>query len=138
MLEAVKAYGKSISSFAGLDTALTLLTLKDTATSNPSFHKRQSISILPSTGKAIITPNNFMDFVECFKPDLFHIMSDGETVEFCAQKRIINASERTLYFVDECIKLYRENSSLAESCLIGAFHLFDRSSVLMYDVHTTY
>lgn len=53
-------------------------------------------------------------------------MSDGETIETCAQKRLINANERTLYFVDECLKLYRNNASLAASCLIGSL-LIDRS-----------
>lgn len=120
MSEAVKAYGKGISSFAGLDSvALTLVTLKDPAISNPSFHRRKSISILPYTGKVVITPEIYMEHIECYKPDLFHIMSDGETSESCAQKRLINAVERTLYFFDECIELYKKNSSLAESFLIG-------------------
>lgn len=121
MPEAVKAHGKGILSFAGLDSsaALTFVTLKDTAVSNPSFHQRKSISILPFTGKVVITPEVYMNHIESYKPDLFHIMSDGETSESCAQKRLINAVDRTLYFVDECIELYQKRASLTESCLIG-------------------
>lgn len=126
MLEALKVYGKGISSFAALDPALTMLTLKDPAVSNPSFHKRKSISIVPCSGKVVVTPEVFMDHVQFYKPDLFHIMSDGETSETCAQKRLINAVERTLYFVDECIELYKKNLSLVEStCLIGRFDSSD-------------
>lgn len=140
MLEAIKAYGKGIASFAGLDSALTLLTLKDPAISNPSFHKRKSISIIPYTGKVVITPEVFMDHIESYKPDLFHIMSDGETIETCAQKRLINANERTLYFVDECLELYRNNASLADSCLIGSWlinHCLVLMNVLMQFAYST-
>lgn len=126
MCEAVKAYGKGILSFAGLESsaaALTFVTLKDTAISNSSFHKRKSISILAHTGKVDITPEAYMNHIDSYKPDLFHIMSDGETIESCPQKRLINAVERTLYFIDECIELYQKNSSLAESCLIGELRI---------------
>lgn len=119
MLEAVKAYGKGISSFAGLNSTLTLLTLKDTATSTAPFHKKESMSIFSHTGKVHITPEVYMDYIECYKPDLFHIMSDGDTSESCAQKRINNAVGKTQYFVDRCIEIYKNNSALAESCLIG-------------------
>lgn len=119
MLEAVKVYGKGFSSFAGLDSALTLLTLKDTATSFPLMQKKESISIFPHTGKVFITPEIYMDYVEWYKPDLFHIMSDGETSESCAQKRISNAVDKTLNFIDKCFEIYKKNSALAESCIIG-------------------
>lgn len=119
MFEAVKAHGKGISSFAGLDSALTLLTLRDTATSIRPFHRKESISIFSHTGKAFITPEVYMDYIEWYKPDLFHVMSDGETSESCVQKRINKAVENTQYFVDKCIEIYGNNSALAESCLIG-------------------
>lgn len=121
MEEAVKLFGKGIAAFAGLEHALSVVTLKDPAVSNPSYHNRESISIIPRGGKTTITPEKYMDFIENFQPDIFHALSDGDTSESCAKKRIINAIDRTEYFFDKCLERYKNSPILTNSMLLGMY-----------------
>lgn len=119
MLEATTQFQKGIASFAGLENTISFATLKDPAVTNTSFHTKTAVSILPRTGKVAMTSDSYMKYIESFKPDIFHTLSDGDTNENCGKKRIINANNRSEIFFKECLEYYQNCSNLSESMLIG-------------------
>lgn len=119
LTESVEHYGKGVAAFSGLAGAPSFLTLKDTAVSNPSFFKRDSVSILTRNGKAEIHPQKYMKYAENFQVDIFHALSDGDTPESCPKKRMLNAVDRTVAFFNECLEIYKQNSALSSSMFIG-------------------
>lgn len=119
MADALKVFQKGIASFAGLDHTFSLVTLKDSGHTNPSYYNRDSVAILTRSGKETITPEKYMDLIESFKPDFFHVLCDGDTPESCGNKRIFNAVNRTECFFNQCVERYKASPSLVSSTLIG-------------------
>lgn len=121
MEESLKEFRNGITKFAGLDGMVSFVTLKDPGTSNPSFHSKTDISIMSKSGKASVTAQKYMDLMECFQPDIFHTLCDGDTNMSSGKKRVINAVNRTESFFDECLERYKQSDVLRNSLLIGIY-----------------
>lgn len=119
MTEPTKLMQKGISSFAGLDSTLSFVTLRDTGISNQTLYSRDSVPIFTRNGKVHICPKKYMETIEAFKPDMFHTLCDGGTNEESGNKRNTNAIQRTESFFKECVEKYKMMTSLSDSMLIG-------------------
>lgn len=119
MVEAVKQFKKGIASFVGFENAISFVTLKDPGASNPSFNTKSSVSILPRTGKIAVTSDLYMQYIDSYKPDIFHTLCDGDTSEDCSKKRLLNSTLRSEIFFKECVEHYQKSKHLADSMLIG-------------------
>lgn len=117
--EVVNLSKKGITAFSALDHTFSFVTLKDTGATTIAQYSRSSVVITSRAGKIPIAPDDYMDLIESFKPDIFHTLCDGDTQEDCGNKRMINAVNRTESFFGTCAAIYETKSSLAESMLIG-------------------
>lgn len=121
------ALGKGITKYAGLDSKLNVLTLKNPSTLAPSgFHERNSVPIFARTGKKLYNASNYMDVVESFKPDIYHALCDGDTFEGCSKKRVQNAIDRSVSMFVECLERHKNSTVLKDSMFIGTICFFLR------------
>lgn len=121
LVNAVNQFQKGIASFAALDHTVSFVTLKDTGTAITSpQYSRNSVEIVSRAGKLSVTPEKYVKILESFKPDIYHVLCDGDTNESCATKRIFNAVTRTDTFFRECATLCKQSKVLTDAMLIGS------------------
>lgn len=120
MLEAVKSSGNGISSFAALHECLTFFCLRDTCEESKSgHHEKAGVPLFTRHGKKVISPEIFMDFVEAFKPDFFHLLSDGDTSFDSSKKRSIQSVTRTIDFAQKCLEIKNERENLQKMFVLA-------------------
>lgn len=124
MLKAVAASGDGLATFASLGEAgqecLTCFTVKNPAEVCISGHHEQEVlPVWTRYGKKMITSKEYMNFVDAFVPDMFHVLCDGDTNVGSSNKRTLKSASRTEKFFDECLELYSQSERLKNSMLIG-------------------
>lgn len=61
-------------------------------------------------GRIELTLTKFMAIQQAFKPDWYHCMADGEPLPPGSSRKRINKSvDRTLGFLDECLKVHQNS-----------------------------
>lgn len=54
----------------------------------------------------------YMNIVEHFKPDMYYLLSDGDTNKTSPQKRISKAVENTISFSKQCLERHKKSQLL--------------------------
>lgn len=126
MLKAVAASGNNLASFASLGNCsqecITCFTVKNPAEVCISGHHEQEVlPVWTRYGKKLISAKEYMDFVDAFVPDIFHVLCDGDTNAKSSNKRALKSASRTEKFFEECLERYTQSDRLKNSMLIGWF-----------------
>ncbi|XP_055689915.1 queuine tRNA-ribosyltransferase accessory subunit 2 [Lutzomyia longipalpis] len=110
MLDVVGASGKGISSFTALPECPTFLCIRDTSEeSKGGHHEKGGVPMFTRHGKRVVSPEIFMDFVEAFQPDCFHLLCDGDTTTTSSKKRGIQSVTRSIDFTEKCLERVRKS-----------------------------
>ncbi|KAG5877907.1 hypothetical protein JTB14_011623 [Gonioctena quinquepunctata] len=111
--ETLQYYNGSISEFIGSNTSLTCLTLHDPSNLTKQGHQmKDKVPIWTKHGKVLYDSEMYMDMVESFKPDVFYLLSDGDTNMTSSHKRISKAIENTVAYSKQCLERHRKSKIL--------------------------
>lgn len=61
-----------------------------------------------------------MDTMEAFKPDMYCLLSDRDTSQASAKKRIAKSVDQTLSFLHKCLERHGNSKCLQNSIIIAA------------------
>uniref|UniRef100_V9IFE6 Queuine tRNA-ribosyltransferase subunit QTRTD1 n=1 Tax=Apis cerana TaxID=7461 RepID=V9IFE6_APICE len=70
-------------------------------------------------GKCKLTPKEYMDVIEAFKPDVYVALYDGDTKINSSRKRLSNATRRTTTFFEKCFSIHSSSETLKSSEILG-------------------
>ncbi|CAN2387746.1 queuine tRNA-ribosyltransferase [Pristimantis euphronides] len=120
--EVLEEYKEGIGKFAGLSDTLLYCSVNDPVTLSPAgYNTNKTVSIWGSGGRLELTPQKFISLQSALKVDWIQCLSDGEVMaEGCSRKRAKKSVDRSLAFLDECLKLMSENEALKQKVVIGA------------------
>uniref|UniRef100_A0A8C9HGT2 Queuine tRNA-ribosyltransferase accessory subunit 2 n=1 Tax=Piliocolobus tephrosceles TaxID=591936 RepID=A0A8C9HGT2_9PRIM len=81
----------------------------------------QSVSVWSVAGRVEMTVSKFMAIQQALQPDWFQCLSDGEVSckEAASIKRVRKSVDRSLLFLDNCLRLQEESEVLQKSVIIG-------------------
>ncbi|EPY77211.1 queuine tRNA-ribosyltransferase subunit QTRTD1 [Camelus ferus] len=81
----------------------------------------KSVSVWGVGGRVEITASKFMAMQQALQPDWFQCLADGEATcdEATSMKRARKSVDRSLLFLDNCLKLQEESEVLQKSMIIG-------------------
>lgn len=114
--ENVRKFGKGIAEFAGLKEYLSYVTLQDSGTSTPEgYHDKNSVSVWTKGGRKLLNPTSYISYVEGLKPDIFQMLSDGDTNITSSSKRVKKSVDATLKFAKLCDSLKNESEVLKQT-----------------------
>ncbi|XP_073433164.1 queuine tRNA-ribosyltransferase accessory subunit 2 isoform X2 [Dendrobates tinctorius] len=110
------------SSSRGLSDTLLYCSIHDpVAPAAPGFNTNKTVSVWGSGGRLELTPQKFISLQSALRVDWIQCLSDGEvTADGCSRKRAKKSVDRSLAFLDECLKLMSENEALKQKVVIGA------------------
>lgn len=136
MLKAVETSGDGLASFASLgdgsQECLTCFTVKNPADVCISGHHEQGVlPVWTRFGKKMISSKEYMNFVEAFMPDMFHVLCDGDTNASSSNKRALKSASRTERFFEECLERYTQTERLKNSMLIGKISVSLRFELIL-------
>lgn len=131
MLKAVTVAGVGIQTFASLGAAsecLTCLTVKNTGEQcNTVPHEQDVLPIFTRFGRSSLSADQYMDFADEYRPDIFHALCDGDTNADSSKKRSLKSADRTEAFFEKCLERFKASESLKNSLFIG----MERGTVLL-------
>ncbi|CAG9824141.1 unnamed protein product [Phaedon cochleariae] len=117
--ETMTYYDGTISEFIGSTNSLSCLTLHDPSNlTKQGHHIRNKVPIWTKQGKVLYDPEMYMDIVESFKPDMYCLLSDGDTNMTSAQKRISKAVENTISLSRQCLERHKKSVQLKNTFVI--------------------
>ncbi|XP_006621922.1 queuine tRNA-ribosyltransferase accessory subunit 2 isoform X2 [Apis dorsata] len=120
MLESVKDSNINFANFVGMKEYINILTLHDPAYATPSgFQEMDFTPIWTRKGKYKLTPKEYMDVIEAFKPDVYVALYDGDTKINSSRKRLSNAIRRTTTFFEKCFSIHSSSETLKSSEILG-------------------
>lgn len=122
MQKACNALKTSITSFSALSNKLSFVVLNDpTEEIRMGLQDKTSMSVMTRCGRHPLTSNKYMDAIESFQPDLYHVLCDGETPSDASKKRLIKSLDKSKQFFTECLERHKNSKFLSqESFLIAA------------------
>ncbi|XP_069802188.1 queuine tRNA-ribosyltransferase accessory subunit 2 isoform X3 [Dendropsophus ebraccatus] len=120
--EVLEEYKDGIRKFAGLSDTLLYCSINDPVTLNPpGYNTTKTVSVWGSGGRLELTPQKFISLQRALRVDWMQCLSDGEAMaDGCSRKRAKKSVDRSLAFLDECLKLMSEDEVLKETVVIGA------------------
>lgn len=94
--------------------------MHDPAYATPSgFQEMDFTPIWTRKGKYKLTPKEYMDVIEAFKPDVYVALYDGDTKINSSRKRLSNAIRRTTTFFEKCFSIHSSSETLKSSEILG-------------------
>lgn len=78
----------------------------------PGHHYKDHVPLWTRSGKILLNSDKYMDIIETFKPDMYYLLSDGDTNIASAQKRITKAVDNTINFVNKCLDRHKRSDAL--------------------------
>ncbi|XP_012256268.2 queuine tRNA-ribosyltransferase accessory subunit 2 isoform X2 [Athalia rosae] len=112
---------ESIADFIGMKEYPVFLTIQDPAVAITSgYNEKDAVALWTRHGKQIITPDEYMDLVEAFKPDLYMTLCDGDTDMNSSSKRIRKSVERSKKMFERCLHRHNSSAVLGKKGLLGA------------------
>ncbi|XP_051870130.1 queuine tRNA-ribosyltransferase accessory subunit 2 isoform X2 [Pristis pectinata] len=119
--EVLEEYKEGIGKFIGMPDKLTYCSLYDPASPCPSgYNTSKTVSVWGGGGRIELTLSKFMAIQQAFKPDWYQSMADGEPLPPGSSRKRINKSvDRTLGFLDECLKVHQNSEVLKNTEIIG-------------------
>lgn len=119
-LDAMNSFGGKISDFVGMKDCVTCMSLQDPGNLTQSGHHfKDCIPIWTRNGKVLLNADSYMKAVEAFKPDMYYLLSDGDTNISSPAKRITKAVDRTIFFFRECVELHKKSNVLQNSFVMA-------------------
>nr|CAG4636286.1 EOG090X08JG [Eubosmina coregoni]SVE69881.1 EOG090X08JG [Eubosmina coregoni] len=127
----VKAFGKGIAEFAGLQEYLNYATLQDSGISTPQgYHEKNSVSIWTRHGRKLIDPQTYINCMESLKPDMFQAVADADTSTDSTMKRVKRSVDDTIKFHSICANLKEKSEVLNQTpmlaCVMGGYNVKER------------
>ncbi|EHA97747.1 Queuine tRNA-ribosyltransferase subunit QTRTD1 [Heterocephalus glaber] len=120
--EVFAEYKKGVGNFIGMPESLLYCSLHDPVSPCPSgYVTNKSVSVWGGGGRVEMTVSKFMAIQQALQPDWFQSLSDGEASceEAISIKRARKSVDRTLLFLDSCLRLQEESEVLQKSSIIG-------------------
>lgn len=97
------------------------MTLQDPGSLTQSGHHfKDSVPIWTRSGKVLINADTYMNAVESFNPDVYYLLSDGDTNVTSPAKRVTKAVDRTLLFYTQCLERHKKSEILKNAFVIGS------------------
>uniref|UniRef100_A0A336M3I6 Queuine tRNA-ribosyltransferase accessory subunit 2 n=1 Tax=Culicoides sonorensis TaxID=179676 RepID=A0A336M3I6_CULSO len=137
MHEALKVLKQPITSFSALPERPSFIVFNDPAEETRTGHNdKESMALFTRNGKVPITCEKYMEIVETFQPDFFHVLCDGVTPHDCSKKRVIKAVDKSMKFFDDCLEKFKKSEQLKQSFLIasieGGFSKESRQEIIKF------
>uniref|UniRef100_A0A8C5JW76 Queuine tRNA-ribosyltransferase accessory subunit 2 n=1 Tax=Jaculus jaculus TaxID=51337 RepID=A0A8C5JW76_JACJA len=110
--EVLAEYKKGIGNFIGMPDSLFYCSLHDPVSPCPAgYVTNKSVSVWGVGGRVEMTVSKFMAIQHALQPDWFQCLSDGEASceETTSRKRARKAVDRSLLFLDNCLRLQEES-----------------------------
>ncbi|XP_048458616.1 queuine tRNA-ribosyltransferase accessory subunit 2 isoform X3 [Rhincodon typus] len=119
--EVLEEYKEGIGKFIGMPESVLYCSLHDPASPCPSgYNTNKTVSIWGGGGRIEITLSKFMAMQQAFKPDWYQSMADGEALPpGTSRKRVKKSVDRTLGFLDGCLKEHQNSEVLKNSEILG-------------------
>lgn len=120
--EVLAEYKEGVGKFIGMPDALLYCSLHDPVSPCPAGHvTNKSVSVWSVGGRVEMTVSKFMAIQQALQPDWFQCLSDGEAscAEATSIKRARKSVDRSLLFLDNCLRLQEESEVLKKSMIIG-------------------
>ena len=109
-----------INNFVCSKDSLSCLTLQDPCNiTKQGHHSTLKVPIWTKNGKVYYDAKSYMDVVESFKPDIYFLLSDGDTNISSSEKRIAKSVSNTMNFYKECLDRHRKSEALKHSFVIA-------------------
>lgn len=75
-----------------------------------------------------------MDIIEAYKPDIYSLLSDSDTMHCSSKKRMSKSVDHTLYFLQQCLDRHSKSKILQHSAIVapieGGYCLHSRNRCL--------
>ncbi|KAL1516919.1 hypothetical protein ABEB36_000750 [Hypothenemus hampei] len=118
--EAIRLYNGRVSEFVGNKDCLTCITVHDPSNiTKQGHHMKDKVPIFTRNGKVLYDSKMYMSMIEQFKPDMYILLSDGDTNISSPNKRIAKAVESTVSLTEQCIEIHKESEVLKETFVIA-------------------
>ncbi|XP_061049085.1 queuine tRNA-ribosyltransferase accessory subunit 2 isoform X2 [Eubalaena glacialis] len=120
--EVLAEYKEGVGKFIGMPESLLYCSLHDPVSPCPAgYVTNKSVSVWGVGGRVEMTASKFMAIQQALQPDWFQCLSDGEATcdETTSIKRARKSVDRSLLFLDNCLKLQEESEVLQKSMIIG-------------------
>ncbi|XP_058587347.1 queuine tRNA-ribosyltransferase accessory subunit 2 isoform X1 [Neofelis nebulosa] len=120
--EVLAEYKEGIGKFIGMPESLLYCSLHDPVSPCPAgYVTNKSVSVWGVGGRVEMTASKFMAIQQALQPDWFQCLSDGEASckEATSIKRARKSVDRSLLFLDNCLRLQEESEVLRKSTIIG-------------------
>ncbi|KAK5642452.1 hypothetical protein RI129_008619 [Pyrocoelia pectoralis] len=114
-------YKGTIAEFVGMKECISCLTVQDPADYTlPGHHIQDCIPLWTRHGKVMINAKSYMTLVDLFKPDMYYLLSDGDTNIASPAKRIKKAVQNTIKYHNECVDIHKNLNGVKNSFVMGA------------------
>ncbi|XP_044765568.1 queuine tRNA-ribosyltransferase accessory subunit 2 [Coccinella septempunctata] len=118
--EAMEYFDGAINDFIGSAESICCLTLQDPSNLTQQGHNAKGkMPIWTKNGKVYYDSKTYMDTVMSFMPDMYHLLSDGDTNQSSPHKRLSKAVDNTILFHKECLEIHRNCEKLKDSLIIA-------------------
>ncbi|XP_039698984.1 queuine tRNA-ribosyltransferase accessory subunit 2 isoform X1 [Pteropus medius] len=120
--EVLAEYKEGVGKFIGMPESLLYCSLHDPVSPCPAgYVTNKSVSVWGVGGRVEMTISKFMAIQQALQPDWFQCLSDGEAscAETNSLKRARKSVDRSLLFLDNCLRLQEESEVLKKSVIIG-------------------
>ncbi|XP_030060811.1 queuine tRNA-ribosyltransferase accessory subunit 2 [Microcaecilia unicolor] len=120
--EVLEDYKQGIGKFVGMPDSVFYCSLQDPVTTCPTgFNTNKTVSVWGGGGRLEMTPLKFISIQHALQADWFQCLSDGEVVPGGnSRKRAKKSVDRSLVFLDECLRLQEASLVPKKSVMIGA------------------
>lgn len=100
---------------------ISCVTVQDPADyTQPGHHFQDFIPLWTRQGKVLLNGKSYMNLVESFKPDIYYLLSDGDTNIASSVKRNNKAVDNTIKYSKDCLERHRTSTVLKNSFVIGS------------------
>ncbi|XP_063699675.1 queuine tRNA-ribosyltransferase accessory subunit 2 [Culicoides brevitarsis] len=109
MQDTCKALKMPISTFASLPEKMSFVVLNDpTEEIRLGVQDMKSMSLVTRKGRHPLTSDKFMDLIDAFQPDFYHVLCDGWTPKDASKKRLSKALDKSKKFFEECLTKHQK------------------------------
>ncbi|KAI4471303.1 queuine trna-ribosyltransferase accessory subunit 2 [Holotrichia oblita] len=104
----------------GMKSCISCVSVQDPGDlTQPGHHYKDYVPLWTRSGKILLNSDKYMDIIESFKPDMYYLLSDGDTNVASAQKRVTKAVDNTINFVNKCLERHK-NSTILQNAFVMA------------------
>ncbi|KAF5296569.1 hypothetical protein FQA39_LY12487 [Lamprigera yunnana] len=114
-------YSGTIAEFVGMKECVSCVTVQDPGDyTQPGHHVQDLIPLWTRHGKVLLNAKLYMNLVEVFKPDMYYLLSDGDTNIASPTKRVNKAVQNTIKYYSECMEKHKNSTVLKNAFVMGA------------------